>query len=141
MELGRLWKRLTSLLEQAGASAGSALTLALFIVAAPGPAGPTGGPPGGVPAAPNQSRIRAIVRSVEQSPQFSDKWLLEIEILEATAIHGGQFARVGETVQAFAFGADAPAAVGDEISALAEFIGDQRGGQFRLEQIEIVGQG
>jgi len=91
-----------------------------------------------VPAAPNQTEIRAIVRNVQQSPDFADRWHLEIEILEATPIHGPQFARVGETAKAFTFGSVSPVQTGDEIIALAEYIGDARGGQFQLSQIRIV---
>jgi hypothetical protein len=136
----RDWKRLVSLLWQGGASVGSTLTLLLFLVASPDSGGPPNVPRAPVPAAPNQSRIRAVVQSVEQSPQFSDKWMLEIEIVEATSVQGGQFARGGETVTAFAFGQEPPVAVGDEITAVAEYVGDERGGQFRLQEIEIVDQ-
>lgn len=139
------WIRLAMPFVRGAWLAWSAVAFALMLLigahASPTERSPVMPPPAmSVPAAPNQSEIRALVREVEQSPQFADKWMLRIEILETTPIRGPQFARVGATVTAFAFGPTAPAQVGDEIVALAEYIGDPRGGQFRLEEIRVVDQ-
>lgn len=88
-------------------------------------------------AAPNQSEIRARVLKIERSPQFEDKWNLEIEILAFQAIQGGTFAEVGQRVQAFTISEQVPFQQNDIISAKAEYLGSPRGGNFRLTQIQV----
>lgn len=92
----------------------------------------------GVPAAPNRCRIEAKVLHREQSPDFPEKWFYGIEILASEAIEGPNFARVGETVAAFTFDPPAELEPGVAISAEAEFLGDERGGQFQLTEIRLL---
>lgn len=89
-----------------------------------------------VPAQPNQSEIKAKVLKVEQSPIFADRWHVEIEVMESRPLVGPNFARVGERVSGFTFAPSAPTEAGDVVSANAEFIGDERGGQFQLSAIK-----
>jgi hypothetical protein len=88
-------------------------------------------------AAPNRSEITARVLEIEPSPQFADKWYLQIEILEARAIAGGAFARAREQARAFTFGQECPVRRDDVITASAEYLGDERGGQFQLSEITV----
>lgn len=93
----------------------------------------------GVMAAPNQCEIKAKVLRMEQSSKFPDKWQLELEILESRDVSGPNFARVGTQVRGFAFFASPPPFVPqDIITARAEFLGDEHGGQFQLSQVEVV---
>jgi hypothetical protein len=93
---------------------------------------------GGVPAAPNRSAIEAKVVRIEQSPEFSDRWHLELEFLSSENISGPNFARVGQTARAFTFEPTSGISPGRTIAAEAEFLGDERGGQFRLTQLHLV---
>jgi hypothetical protein len=95
-------------------------------------------PPDGMMATPNQSEIRARVLRVDQDSHFMDKWYLDMEILESRALQGGDFARIGAPSRGFTFGATTPVKPGDVIRAKAEFLGDARGGQFRLTDIEVI---
>lgn len=88
-------------------------------------------------AAPNQSKIRGRVLKIDRSPQFSDKWNLEVEVLMIQPIQGGTFAEVGQTVQAFTICEQTPFKQNDVISATAEYLGDPRRGTFRLTQIQV----
>jgi hypothetical protein len=92
----------------------------------------------GVMAAPNRCRIEAKVLSVEQDSSFSDKWYLEMNILETQDLEGPNFARVGQTVKGFAFDLSPEVSPDTLITAEAEFVGDERGGQFRLTEVEIL---
>ena len=94
--------------------------------------------PAGVPAAPNQSRIKAKVLSVAQSPSFADKWQFDLEILEAEARQGGAFVQAGQRIQGFTIAQTCAVAAGDTITATAEFLGDPRGGQLRLTDVSVV---
>ena len=96
--------------------------------------------PAGVPAAPNQSRIRAKVLSVAQSPNFADKWQFSLEILEVQARQGGAFVQAGQQIQGFTIAQTCAVAAGDTISATAEFLGDPRGGQLRLADVTMEGR-
>ncbi len=96
---------------------------------------------GGMPAAPNQCEIKAKVLQVDQSSDFPDKWYIEMEILESTSVTGPNFARVGEKTKGFTFKETSPVSPGDVIKAQAEFLGDERGGQFQLSEVAITRQG
>ncbi len=87
--------------------------------------------------APNHSKIRARVLRINQSPQFKDKWDLEIEILMIQPIQGGAFAEAGQTVQAFTISEQLPFTQNDVISAEAEYLGDPTGGTFQLTEIKV----
>lgn len=86
-------------------------------------------------AAPNQCEILARVLHIEPSPTFPDKSYLELEILESKNVAGPNFARAGDRVTAFTFQIDAGISEGKVISALAEYLGDVRGGQFQLTRL------
>lgn len=92
--------------------------------------------PTGVPAAPNRSLITARVLDVQRSEQFSDKWNLSLEILDSKDVEGPNFAHPGEQVRAFTFGPMLEIESGDTIEAAAEFVGDERGGRFRLAEVD-----
>ncbi len=89
-------------------------------------------------AAPNQCAIKARVLNLERSPQFSDKWLLDIEILESKQIMGPNFARVGQSVKGFTFESISNIVPGSILQAKAEYIGDVRKGQFQLTDLEVI---
>jgi hypothetical protein len=91
----------------------------------------------GVMAAPNRAKIKARVLRVEQSPQYSDKWHLELEILASQNVSGPNFARIGEKVQGFAFGPAWEAPPPAIIEAEVEYIGGPQGGQFQLTNVLI----
>jgi hypothetical protein len=76
------------------------------------------------------------VRS-EQSPAFADKWLLDLEIVDSKTLRGGNFARSGQKVKAFAVEPPEGLSEGCTITAQAEFLGNPRGGQFRLTDIQV----
>jgi hypothetical protein len=92
----------------------------------------------GVMAAPNQSEIKAKVLATEQSPDFQDKLLLELEILNSKSLNGPNFARVGEKVKGFTFESKSKFSEGAIITAQAEFLGDERGGRFQLTQVGLL---
>lgn len=89
-------------------------------------------------AAPNQSEIKAKVLAIMQSPDFEDKFLLELEILDSKSLSGPNFAHIGEKVKGFAFELKPELLDGKIIAARAEFFGDERGGKFRLTQIRLL---
>jgi hypothetical protein len=91
--------------------------------------------PEAVPAAPNQSAITAEVLSVHPSPTFSDKWELDLKLIESRTVSGPNFGRPGERVRAFAFGTTPHLVPGMTINADAEFVGDEHGGTFRLTRL------
>lgn len=92
----------------------------------------------GVMAAPNRCEIKARVLQVRQSARFPDKWHFELEFLESRQVSGPNFARVGEQAQGFSFGSFAGLSPGAIITAEAEFLGDERGGQFQLYEVEVT---
>lgn len=92
----------------------------------------------GVMAAPNQSEIKAKVLAIVQSPDFKDKLLLELEILDSKSISGPNFAHIGEKVKGFTFELKPELLEGRIITAHAEFLGDERGGKFQLTQIRLL---
>ena len=87
-------------------------------------------------AAPNQSQIKAKVLRIEQHPQFSDKWNLELEILALTS--DTNFVLVGQKIKAFTIATAVDFLPNSIITAQAEFLGDQRGGVLRLTQVQVV---
>jgi hypothetical protein len=87
--------------------------------------------------APNQSKIRAKVLRINESPQFKDRWSLEIRILMIQPIKGGTFSEVGQIVQAFTIADQLPFKQNDVIAADAEYLGDSSGGLFQLTQIRV----
>lgn len=89
-------------------------------------------PPRGVPAAPNRSIVEAKVLSVRQSDRFPDRWELDLEVVSARAVEGGSFARPGDRVRGFTFAESLDLAPASTIVTDAEFVGDERGGAFRL---------
>ncbi len=89
----------------------------------------------GVIAAPNQSEITAKVLNVEQSSKFADKWYLDLEIFETKDVKGPNFARKGQSVKGFTFESISNISPDSIIIAQAEFVGDERGGQFRLTRV------
>lgn len=94
----------------------------------------------GVMAAPNRSQIKAKVLSLEQSSEYPDKWIFDLEILESKNISGPDFAHVGERANGFAFDPLPDISSGDVVAGEAEFLGDERGGKFRLSEIKIISQ-
>lgn len=89
----------------------------------------------GVMAAPNNARIKAVISRVEQSAQYPDKWLLEIEIVESQSISGPNFARPGKKAEGFTFrdAWDLPMPV--TVEADAEYIGGPQKGVFQLTNL------
>lgn len=94
----------------------------------------------GMLAAPNHSRIKARVIGVEQSATFPDKWQLRLEVLESNDVSGPNFARVGQQVEGFTFGASLDLPPEAVIEADVEYIGDARGGQFQLSNMRVSGE-
>ena len=94
----------------------------------------------GVMAAPNRSRIKAKVLSVEQSAKYPDKWHLEFEVLESSDVSGPNFARVGQKAEGFSFSPAWDAPPQTIIEADAEYIGGAQGGQFQLTDVRIIGK-
>lgn len=88
-----------------------------------------------VMAAPNRSRIKARVFRAEQSKEFSDKWLLGLEILESSALSGPNFAKPGQKVEGFTFTPAWKGPLPALIEAEAEYIGDARRGTFHLTEV------
>ena len=99
-----------------------------------------GSQPGGVTAAPNESSITARLLSRERSEEFADKWLLELHIQAIESIQGPTFARVGQEVKGFTFESLQQIVAGTIITAQAEYLGDARGGQFQLTNVQVVNQ-
>jgi hypothetical protein len=97
-------------------------------------------PSSGVPAAPNLSRIKANVRSVTQSPNFSDKWQFDLEIVDLEPVQGGTFVQKGQQIQGFMIADTCDVTSGDLISATAEFLGGPQGGQLRLTDVRVIGR-
>ncbi len=91
----------------------------------------------GVMAAPNRCEIKARVLRLEQSDQFPDKWYLELEFVESKDLSGPNFARVGQRAKGFTLELPSNISQGSIIAAQAEFLGDERGGQFQLTQIDV----
>lgn len=89
-----------------------------------------------VMAAPNHARIKARILGLEQSTQYPDKWILQFEILESTALTGPNFAHVGETVEGFTFMNSATLKPQDIVEGEAEYIGGAQGGQFQLTNLK-----
>jgi len=81
-------------------------------------------------AAPNQSEIKAKVLAIMQSPDFEDKFLLELEILDSKSLSGPNFAHIGEKVKGFAFELKPELLDGKIIAARAEFFGVRACGKF-----------
>jgi hypothetical protein len=92
----------------------------------------------GVTAAPNQAWIRATILRAEQSPQFADKWMLEIEISAAEPISGPQLALVGMRAQAFTIRPAWDLPLPAQVEAEAEYVGGPRLGAFRLKNLRAV---
>ncbi|HRW82859.1 MAG TPA: hypothetical protein P5049_05330 [Methanothrix sp.] len=92
-------------------------------------------------AAPNRSQIKAKVLSLERSSDHPDKWIIDLEIIESKSLSGPDFAHVGERAEGFAFDPMPSLSSGDVVTGQAEFLGDERGGKFRLSEIEKTSQG
>lgn len=92
----------------------------------------------GIMAAPNRSRITAKVLSVDRSPDWSDKWLLEIEIISSEPVEGPNFSTRGQRGFAFAIGDHSAIRPLCTIQADAEYIGDAHGGQWHLENLSVL---
>jgi hypothetical protein len=80
---------------------------------------------------------------LEQDEQFSDKWNLDLDIMESTSITGPNFASPGERIKGFAFESTpnfSPQLLepGNVIVAQAEYVGDESGGAYRIKQIDDV---
>jgi hypothetical protein len=94
----------------------------------------------GVTVAPNRVKIKAEVIGLQQDSTFSDKWHIDMDILDSESISGPNFARKGERAIGFAF-EDTPGfssqqtALGSIIDAEAEYVGDAVRGAFRLTRI------
>lgn len=86
-----------------------------------------------VMAVPNECTMKARVISAERSRHISNKWQLEIEILDSTSVFGPNFAKKGQVARAFTF-CDPGIFAGKDacVTTRAEFIGDENGGQFQL---------
>lgn len=90
-------------------------------------------------AAPNRSRITARVLAVKQSPDWPDKWLLDIEILASEGVEGPNFATPGRRGPAFVIGEKCDVPVMSTIQAFGEYIGDGHGGQWQLTDVAVQG--
>lgn len=93
----------------------------------------------GVMAEQNRCEVKARVLDIIQDSNFKDKWNIEFEILEMKSLSGPTFANVGDRVKGFAFEPTpnfTPYSLtsGSLITLEAEFIGDERGGKFRLHK-------
>jgi hypothetical protein len=88
-----------------------------------------------VSAAPNRSRITARVKRVEASTSSPGKWYLIVDILDATAIEGGLFPRVGTEGRVFTFGDNSPVDKGALFTAEVEYVGGPQGGEFQLHRL------
>lgn len=90
-----------------------------------------------VMVAPNSARIRVTILRAEPSPQFPEKWLLEVEIRSVRALSGPQRAQPGMRTQAFTVraGWDLPLPV--EVEADAEYVGGPRQGSFLLRNLRV----
>ena len=91
-------------------------------------------------AAPNRCELKAKLLVRKQDSRFSDKWNMELEILDIKNISGPNFAHVGDMVKGFAFDSTPNFVAqrldsGSIIMAEAEFLGDERGGIFQLHRI------
>jgi hypothetical protein len=97
--------------------------------------------PPGVMAAPNKVRFKARVIGLEKDSQFSDKWYIDVEILNSESIEGPNFAREGERAKAFAFDVTPgflpqKAETGNIIVVEAEYVGDGMHGTFRIMRMD-----
>ncbi len=97
----------------------------------------------GVKAAPNRCEIKARILNMRQDSKYSDKWNLELKVLETKNLIGPNFARVGDEVKGFAFESTSKffpqsLSTGSIITVQAEFVGDERGGKFRIQQIDAI---
>lgn len=88
-----------------------------------------------VSAGPNRSEITAQVKRVERSPSSPGKWYLIVDILDATAIEGGLFARVGTEARVFTFGDRASLGPGDVFTGEVEYLGGPLAGEFQLHRL------
>lgn len=91
-----------------------------------------------VTAAPNRCEIQAKVLRGQRSAKFPDKYFLDLQILRSRSIAGPNFAQVGSQVKAFTLDPVSGPLEGLTIRARAEFLGDERGGVFRLTRIEVL---
>ena len=96
----------------------------------------TPGPGGGVPAAPNLARITATYLQVARSTDSPRKWLLRLLVDSVNVVHGGEFVRPGDEVDAFTFDPVEEPTAGASLRAEAEFVGGPRGGTFHLHRVE-----
>lgn len=92
----------------------------------------------GIMAAPNQCEIKARVIRLKRSPHYSDKWLLDIEILESKQLVGPNFARIGQTFNGFTLDSVSEISPGFIIQAKAEYLGGARKSQFQLSEIVVM---
>ena len=99
----------------------------------------------GVMAAPNRALVTARVRSCEPAENIPGKWLLEVEFEASENRQGANFARVGESADAFTF-VEGPivdqlrsaAGSGGRIRAEAEYLGGPEGGSFQLYDPQVL---
>lgn len=89
-------------------------------------------------AAPNSSRIKARILSVNQSAQFPDKWEIELEILDSQSLSGPNFAHVGKQVKGFTIRDAWDLATPVVIEADAEYIGGAQKGVFQLTNLREI---
>jgi hypothetical protein len=96
---------------------------------------------GFVSAAPNRSLIEARILALNRSRDFPDKWILKMNVLKSTALSGSWVIGERENIEGFVFESTPDfnpqtMAVGSEITAEVEFLGDPRGGVFQIHRIK-----
>lgn len=101
----------------------------------------SGTPRHGVSAAPNRCQLTARVLSVQPSPNFPDKLMLRLRILDAEPIEGPLFARPETEAEAFYIGELAGLAPGRRVWAEAEFVGDPHHRMYQLHEVRMLTDG
>lgn len=87
-------------------------------------------------AAPNKARITARILRAEQSAQYPDKWILELEILVSEGLSGPNFAKAGEKVDGFTFCPSWDLPLPATVEAEVEYLGGARKGLFHLTDVQ-----
>ena len=93
-----------------------------------------------MPAAPNLARITATYLQATRSTDSPRKWLLRLLVDSVNSVHGGEFVRPGDEVDAFTFDPVEEPTAGASLRADAEYVGGARGGALQLHHVEQVEQ-
>lgn len=92
----------------------------------------------GAMAAPNRCRLTGRIVDVHDDVDAPGRRSLRLEISESESIQGGNFARVGEVVDAFTFEGSPQMAAGATLRSEAEYLGGPRAGRFQLYAPQII---